>query len=103
MKSIQSTGCPVPCHLLLLSMTLAVFMGNVPSEAADPEARPNILLLVGDNWAWPHAGACGDRSVKTPTFDRIAKRGVLFTHTFCQVPSCSAARAVGARSVVAWI
>lgn len=94
MKSIQPTGCPVPCHLLLLAVGLAVLFGNAPAEAADQGARPNILLLVGDNWAWPHAGACGDPSVKTPTFDQIARQGALFTHTFCQVPSCSAARAV---------
>ncbi len=73
---------------------LAILFVMAPATKAEPETRPNILLLVADNWAWPHAGACGDRSVKTPTFDRIAKRGALFTHTFCQVPSCSAARAV---------
>ncbi len=56
--------------------------------------QPNILLLLADNWAWPHASACGDSSVSTPTFDRIAKNGALFNYTFCQVPSCSAARAV---------
>ncbi|MCH2181752.1 MAG: sulfatase [Mariniblastus sp.] len=91
MKTIQPNGSR---NQWLLAVALTVLIGTVPAEAADQGARPNILLLVGDNWAWPHAGACGDRSVKTPTFDRIAKRGVLFTHTFCQVPSCSAARAV---------
>ncbi len=58
------------------------------------KAQPNILLLLADNWAWPHASACGDKSVSTPTFDRIAENGAHFRYTFCQVPSCSAARAV---------
>ena len=65
----------------------------VPAEETRP-ARPNVLLLLADNWAWPHASACGDKSVSTPTFDRIAENGALFRYTFCQVPSCSAARAV---------
>ncbi len=72
-------------------------------RAADPgstegedtkSSRPNILLLLADNWGWPHASIGGDTSVKTPTFDRLARDGVLFTHAFCQVPSCSPARAV---------
>ena len=94
MKPIQPTGCPIPYPLSLLALALAVLLGSAPAEADNHKGRPNILLLVADNRAWPHAGACGDRSVKTPTFDQVAKRGVLFTHTFCQVPSCSAARAV---------
>ena len=55
--------------------------------------RPNILILMADNWAWPHAGACGDRVVKTPTFDRLAREGVLFRNAFCLVPSCAPSRA----------
>lgn len=56
-------------------------------------ARPNVLLAIGDNWAWPHASALGDRTVRTPVFDRIAREGVVFQHAFCPVPSCSPTRA----------
>ncbi len=62
------------------------------SFAADSAPRPNILLAIGDNWAYPHAGALGDPTVKTPVFDRVAREGVLFTHAFCPVPSCSPTR-----------
>lgn len=93
MTSIRWIGCPV----FLLTMTLVTVCSYASDEItpkSPTQTQPNILLLIADNWAWPHAGACGDRSVKTPNFDRLAQRGVLFTHTFCQVPSCSAARAV---------
>lgn len=69
-------------------------VASLPASESQRTGAPNILLLLADNWAWPHAGACGDKSVKTPTFDQLAKKGTLFTHAFCQVPSCSAARAV---------
>ena len=64
------------------------------SCAVGANDRPNILILMADNWAWPHAGVCGDSVVKTPTFDQLAKHGVLFRHAFCSVPSCAPARAV---------
>ena len=56
------------------------------------EPRPNILLLIGDNWLYDHAGANGDPVVTTPVFDRIAREGARFTHAFCPVPSCSPTR-----------
>lgn len=64
------------------------------AQAEEQKKRPNIILLLADNWAWPHASAYGNKALKTPNFDAIAKSGTLFTHGFCQVPSCSPARAV---------
>jgi arylsulfatase A-like enzyme len=33
--------------------------------------------------------ANGDPVIRTPTFDRLAKEGVVFTHSFAPDPSCS--------------
>jgi N-sulfoglucosamine sulfohydrolase len=60
-------------------------------HAADP--RPNILFALADDWSYPHAGVYGDKVIQTPTFDRVAKEGVLFTHVFCVSPSCTPSRA----------
>ena len=54
--------------------------------------RPNILFALADDHSWPHAGAYGDRGVRTPTFDRIAREGALFTHAYCVSPSCTPSR-----------
>lgn len=63
------------------------------SAAAAPDVRPNIFFAIADDWSWPHAGAYGDTVVKTPTFDRVAREGVLFNHSFCAAASCTASRA----------
>ncbi len=64
-----------------------------PPHAGDlPTGRPNILVLIGDDWSWPHAGALGDPVVKTPTFDRLVKEGVLFPYAFASSPSCTPSR-----------
>lgn len=57
-----------------------------------PANRPNILFCISDDQSWLHAGAYGDKVVKTPNFDRIARRGVLFTHAFSAATSCTASR-----------
>jgi len=54
--------------------------------------RPNILFCLADDWSWPHAGIAGDKVVKTPTFDRVAREGVLFKNAFVSAPSCTPSR-----------
>ena len=79
----------VPFYLGLL------FGGGVcihAATAAEGSSRPNILLLIGDNWQYEHAGANGYGMVKTPVFDRLAREGVRFTNAFCPVPSCGPTR-----------
>jgi uncharacterized sulfatase len=60
--------------------------------SAKPDDRPNILFCIGDDWGWPHTGALGDKAVRTPTFDRVAREGVLFPYTYCASPSCTPSR-----------
>ncbi len=59
---------------------------------ADPTARPNILFCIADDWGWPHAGVHGDPVVKTPTFDRLAREGVMFEYAYVSTPSCTPSR-----------
>jgi N-sulfoglucosamine sulfohydrolase len=77
------------CRFVLSLLALLCFV--TPASAA--ENRPNILLILADNWAWPHASAYGDRVVETPTFDQVAREGMLFSNAFCVVPSCAPSRA----------
>ncbi|MCS7024673.1 MAG: sulfatase [Bryobacteraceae bacterium] len=62
------------------------------AKARPRKPRPNILLLIADNWAYPHASTYGDPVVQTPTFDRIARQGVVFRNAFAPNPSCSPSR-----------
>jgi uncharacterized sulfatase len=63
-----------------------------PHQRKNPGRRPNILVAVSDDQSWMHTGAAGDRLVKTPVFDRVARLGVRFTHAFCCSPSCTPSR-----------
>jgi N-sulfoglucosamine sulfohydrolase len=75
-----------------LFVLVALSSGVLTTRLNAAEDRPNVLLILADNWKWPNAGVLGDSLAKTPTFDRIAREGVLFTHVFNPVPSCSPTR-----------
>ncbi|MBT5379657.1 MAG: sulfatase [Opitutae bacterium] len=62
------------------------------ASCASATERPNIVVLMADDWSWPHAGALGDKTVKTPTFDRMVNEGVLFERAFVSSPSCTPSR-----------
>ena len=76
----------------LVGVTVVMLACRWNPTAAAADVRPNILFCLADDWGWPHAGVYGDKVVKTPTFDRLAREGVLFTHAFSAVPSCTASR-----------
>jgi N-sulfoglucosamine sulfohydrolase len=64
-------------------------LGACPARADD---RPNVIVAIADDWSFPYAGAYGDKVVKTPAFDRVAREGVLFTNAYCASPSCTPSR-----------
>lgn len=72
-----------------LLLALAVFLWPACLLAADP---PNVLLITIDDlndWVGPLGG---HPAVKTPNFDRLAKRGTTFTNAHCQAPLCNPSR-----------
>lgn len=80
--------------LIVLGMC-GLLLGGRAAVAAPPQApkRPNILLVIADDWSANHAGAYGCRWIRTPNFDRVAKEGVLFANAFTNNPKCSPCRA----------
>ena len=76
MKTVSYTKC------------LLAGAASVPLLAKAAQAQPNILFAIADDWG-VHAGVYGDKVVKTPTFDRLAKEGILFEHAYIASPSCA--------------
>ena len=54
--------------------------------------RPNVLLMCVDHWPGPLMGAAGHERILTPTLDRLADNGVLFTRAYTTTPTCIPAR-----------
>jgi choline-sulfatase len=63
----------------VLAMAAALGALLPASRAAD---RPNILFLFADDFAYDAVGAHGNRQVRTPNLDRLAREGTTFTHCY---------------------
>ena len=81
----------------LTSLTLAAFLleplTSLHAAGAAQPAKPNILFAVADDWSYGHAGAYGCSWVKTPSLDRVAREGILFTHAYTPNGKCAPSRA----------
>jgi choline-sulfatase len=62
-------------------------------KAAASGGRPNVLVIMTDQHRPEYMTAAGSSLVPTPNIDRIAARGVRFTHAVCPYPVCAASRA----------
>ena len=67
---------------------LAVLGG--PLQAAE-EARPNILWIIVDDMS-ANFSSYGEKVIKTPHVDRLAREGTKFTRAFVTAPVCSPCR-----------
>ncbi len=61
------------------------------SHAAAP--KPNVLVVIADQWRAQAFGYAGDTNAKTPNFDKLASQSVRFTQAVSSIPVCSPFRA----------
>ncbi|HEX2474169.1 MAG TPA: sulfatase [Lacipirellulaceae bacterium] len=65
----------------------------VAACAHPSDSRPNVLLLVVDDLNHWIGSLHRHPQARTPNIDRLAARGVNFTHAYCPSPLCSPSRA----------
>ncbi len=75
----------------MLILFAALHVG--PCYAQKAMKQPNILFVIADDQSYPHASAYGSNMVRTPAFDRVARKGALFTNAYVTSPGCSPSRA----------
>ncbi len=60
--------------------------------AADPPPKPNIIFVLSDDLAQGDVGCYGQKLIKTPHLDAMAKEGTRFTQAYCGTSVCAPSR-----------
>ena len=76
---------------------LALLSGGVVAQSAClasgiPKDRPNIILLMADDLGWGDVGFNGNKVIKTPGLDQMARAGVVFDRFYAGSAVCSPTR-----------
>lgn len=70
---------------------LSFLWAGVTALAPSAFAKPNVLFIAVDDLR-PEMGCYGNPVVKTPNLDRLAAKGIVFNHAYCQQAVCSPSR-----------
>jgi len=79
-------------HLTSLFLVIALLSSLCSTAIAAPADRPNIVVLVADDWGFTDVGAFGGE-IATPNLDELARRGMRFSN-FHVAASCSPTRSM---------
>lgn len=76
--------------VLGIGLLAVLFLPVSRSESSGP---PNVVVIHADDLGWADLGCYGSRSYQTPNLDRLATRGMVFTHAYASASVCSPSRA----------
>lgn len=79
---------------ILQSILLTLLLTPLAAlHAAEPTAKPNIILIYSDDHGWADLGAQGaDKDFRTPHLDQLVKDGVRFSRGYVSAPQCMPSR-----------
>ena len=77
----------------LAASSVAASAAAMPLNPQTGKPYRSVMCLIADDQS-AIAGCYGNSAIRTPTMDRLAERGVRFTHAYATTPSCSASRSV---------
>ncbi len=75
--------------ILLVVVSLSC---NPPQE--EYPATPNIIYFLADDLGYGEIGVYGQKVIRTPNMDDLAKNGMLFTNQYSGAPVCAPARCI---------
>ena len=73
--------------------TFLVLIGLIISSCSYQKQRPNFIFLLTDDQRYDALGAMGNDIIQTPSLDKLADEGILFTNGFVTTSICCTSRA----------
>lgn len=70
-----------------------IFLLFMTCYATFSYAQPNIVLILSDDHSYPFLGVYGNKDVRTPHLDQLAREGMRFTNAYTTSPQCTPSRA----------
>jgi arylsulfatase A-like enzyme len=79
------------CAALLLFCFVPTFA--LAQKTAKVDKKPNIILILSDDFGYGDLGSYGQKFIKTPNLDLLAQSGIRFTQFYAAAPVCAPSRA----------
>jgi arylsulfatase A-like enzyme len=93
----DSPGClrhRIAALIVVGGMASALIGAAIADENDENRPPPNIVLILADDLGYAELGCYGQKWIKTPNIDRLAKEGMRFTQHYSGNAVCATARCV---------
>ncbi|MDA1164495.1 MAG: arylsulfatase [Planctomycetota bacterium] len=93
------------CSLMLFAF-LASGFDSPSTQLFGAERKPNVVFILADDLGYRELGSFGQKLIKTPHLDRLAKQGMRLTQHYCGNAVCAPSRcalATGKHPGHAWV
>jgi arylsulfatase A-like enzyme len=75
-------------HIAVVLVSFVLALNGTAATAT----RPNFVVILADDLGYRDIGCYGVKDIRTPAIDRLAARGVKFTHFYSNGQECSPTR-----------
>ena len=73
-------------------LAVAIIAAFASSVRAQDQKKPNIIFILADDLGYGDLGCYGQKKIKTPNLDRLAKQGMRFTQVYAGSTVCAPSR-----------
>jgi arylsulfatase A-like enzyme len=77
----------------IVSLLVVLVAGSAAYTQDKPKRPPNVIVIYCDDMGYGDLGCFGNKKIKTPNLDKMAKQGTRFTSFYVSQAVCSASRA----------
>jgi arylsulfatase A-like enzyme len=87
---------PLSNRVALLASAALVCLCHLSSVvlAAEKQSRPNVVFILADDLGYRELGCFGQKLIRTPNIDGLAKQGMRLTQHYCGNAVCAPSRCV---------
>jgi arylsulfatase A len=78
---------------IALALLLGCAAASAGAKPGPEKGRPSIVLITADNLGYGDVGCYGNKVIRTPNIDRLARQGVRLTDFYTASPTCTVSRA----------
>jgi arylsulfatase A-like enzyme len=85
------TSLSIGFHTICIAMLFATAATRLCQAQAQATERPNVLFIAVDDLR-PDLGCYGAKHIHSPSIDKLARAGTVFSRAYCQQAVCSPSR-----------